>query len=75
MPASRESVANSLQKEDSPFDDGRTRGGGRELAAVAVLFALSELAVLVTYARIEPEQLYHVSRGGLAADSAGRSST
>jgi hypothetical protein len=38
-----------------------------ELVIVWVLFALFTLAVLVTYARLAPEELYHVSGTGLAA--------
>jgi hypothetical protein len=38
-----------------------------ELVIVWLLFALVTLAVLVTYARLSPEELYHVSGTGLAA--------
>src|SRR6266516_1605482 len=38
-----------------------------ELVIVWVLFALVTLAVLVTYARLGPEELYRVSGTGLAA--------
>ena len=38
-----------------------------ELAIVWVLFAAVTFAVLVTYARLRPEALYHVSGTGLAA--------
>jgi hypothetical protein len=38
-----------------------------ELVIVWLLFAVVTLAVLVTYARLRPEELYHVSGTGLAA--------
>jgi hypothetical protein len=38
-----------------------------ELVIVWLLFALVTLAILVTYARLPPEELYHVSGTGLAA--------
>ena len=38
-----------------------------ELVIVWLLYALVTLAILVTYARLRPEELYHVSGTGLAA--------
>jgi hypothetical protein len=38
-----------------------------ELVIVWLLFAVVTLAILVTYARLRPEELYHVSGTGLAA--------
>jgi hypothetical protein len=40
--------------------------GIAETFGVWLLFGLSGLATVVTYARIEPEELYHTSVGGLA---------
>ena len=45
---------------------GGARPGLREAIAVWALFALVGLAVLVTYARVPPSELYHVDDGGLA---------
>lgn len=44
----------------------RERPGLGETFGVWLLFGLSGLATVVTYARIEPDELYHTSVGGLA---------
>jgi hypothetical protein len=44
---------------------GAVRPGRREIAAVGVLFGAVLAATLITYARVAPEDLYHVSRRGL----------
>jgi len=46
-------------------DAAAGRPGRRELVAVGALFGTVLVVTLVTYARIPPEQLYHVSHGGL----------
>lgn len=40
--------------------------GRREIAWVCLLFGTILVATLVTYARVSPDELYHVSEGGLA---------
>jgi hypothetical protein len=44
----------------------RERPGLGETFGVWLLYGLSGLATVVTYARIEPDELYHTSVGGLA---------
>jgi hypothetical protein len=43
-----------------------TRPGLRETLGVWVLFGLVGLATVVTYSRLEPEEIYHTSVGGFA---------
>jgi hypothetical protein len=43
-----------------------TRPGLRETLGVWLLFGLVGLATVVTYTRLEPEEIYHTSMGGLA---------
>ena len=38
----------------------------REVRAVWILLACATVAVVVTYSRIPPHELYHVSHGGIA---------
>jgi hypothetical protein len=46
---------------------GQAPASGRSVATVVwILFAANALAVLVTYARLPPAELYHTSEGGLA---------
>lgn len=45
---------------------GRGRPGRVELVAVGVLFGAILVATLVTYTRVSPAELYHVSHDGLA---------
>jgi hypothetical protein len=45
---------------------GRGRPGRRELIGVGVLFATVVAVTFVTYTRVAPEELYHVSRDGVA---------
>ena len=53
------------------MEEGAARPGLREALAVWALFGAVGLSVLVTYARLPPEQLYHVDDDGLAG-SLGR---
>jgi hypothetical protein len=48
-----------------PESTGEARPGLREAAAVAALLLVAVLVTLVTYSRIEPAELYHVSVDGL----------
>ena len=50
---------------DGQFSQGFAGPGLREAYALWALFGLVALCVLVTYSRIEPHLLYHVSRSGL----------
>jgi hypothetical protein len=49
---------------DGQFSQGSAGPGLREAYALWALFGLIALIVIVTYSRIQPDELYHVSRSG-----------
>ena len=58
--------ANELGSEAGPLNRLEARPGQGEALAVWAMWGAVTLAVLVTYSRIDTDELYNVSRGGLA---------